>query len=615
MAPNAATPPTLQPERLESRLRQPPRPNIVLILADDFPRAALHAYGLPRRFDVAPNLMSLYHSSHGVAMTEGYTTSSLCTPSRVALMTGRYASENLLDAQPFRCCTRDLLGQATLHRVLKGAGFSTGYFGKFHMIDGDPGVCPLNTLKMFGHKLPSACHEDQDDRFRMDCVNGAVKQLVGADQVESVYLDNKFLDERYHHPEEEAEKALTFVKTAPAPFFLQMNPTLTHEPKDYTAALFEEATKIRWGPTYALSGSLTHGKPVDPSWMQPRLDARHLLQERLGLRQENASTLAPCTRESRPCSGQAGVEDTNLRWPATVAAEIASSKAWPDDLVWHSGLGSYSHMEILAGAAWLDATLGRVFAELRNRSGTNTLTIFTADHGNCNTGKGAPYSGGARVPLILHWPMYAPPDSRLRMRHIDWLPTLASLAGASIPEGLSGVDRAAALWPSAFPVSTAKPDEAAFVVKHPLILENGFSRAVVSGQWKLVLNLLSPSVKANAQKEATNAQAKASKGCLSFYGQMVGLNKLTYAGPSVYPHYCDSMQLYDLRHDPSEQRNVYLKHPRTAERLTQVLWDHGCGMAQSSCRWLKQHLTQQNNSGIVAKQHPVHPILPYPDVT
>lgn len=85
-----ATPRTLQPERLETRLHQPPRPNIVLIMADDFPRAALHAYGLPRRFDVAPNLMSLYHSSNGVTMSEGYTTSSLCTPSRLAFMTGRY---------------------------------------------------------------------------------------------------------------------------------------------------------------------------------------------------------------------------------------------------------------------------------------------------------------------------------------------------------------------------------------------------------------------------------------------------------------------------------------------------------------------------------------------
>ena len=568
---------SMQPERLASHIHQPPRPNILLIVADDFPRAALHAYGMPRRLDVAPNLMSLYHSPDGVAMVEGYTTSSLCTPSRVSLMTGRYASENLLAEEPFTCCTHDLVPQPTLHRVLKEAGYFTGFFGKFHMIDGEPGADSLDTLRKFGHTLPSACHGDLEDQFRMDCVNGVVRKLIGADQVGSVYLNNDVIDERYHHPEGEAAKALSFVKTAPMPFFLHMTPTLTHEPRDYTTALFEEeATVIQWGPKYSIRGNLTHGKGMGPEWMQPRLDARRVLRQTLGLQLD----------ERRRNAKQEG-----LRWPAAVSAEIASNNAWPGDLLWQSGLGSYSHMEILAGAAWLDATLGRVFAGLRNRSGTNTLTIFTADHGNCNTGKGSPYSGGARVPLLLHWPMYSPPNSRLRMRHIDWLPTLASLAGGSVPDGLSGVDRAAALWPSAFALSTQKNDEATFEANHPLILENGFSRAVVSGRWKLVLNLLSSSEQAQARKNATGAQVKASKGCFSFYGQMVGVERFTYAAPSLYPHYCDSTQLYDLSRDPSEQRNVYSDHPTVAERLITVLRD-GCGTAESNCRWLKQRLTQ-----------------------
>ena len=62
----------LYPDAMESRKNrvrldgQPPRPNILLITADDFPRAALHAYGLPRRYDVAPGLVLkfLWLSAH-----------------------------------------------------------------------------------------------------------------------------------------------------------------------------------------------------------------------------------------------------------------------------------------------------------------------------------------------------------------------------------------------------------------------------------------------------------------------------------------------------------------------------------------------------------------------
>merc|ERR1712194_648155 len=93
---------------------------------------------------------------------------------------------------------------------------------------------------------------------------------------------------------------------------------------------------------------------------------------------------------------------------------------------------------------------------------------------------------------------------------------------------------------------------------------------------------------------ASKAQLEASKGCFSFYGQMVGVNRLTYAGPSLYPHYCDSTQLYNLRHDPSEQRNVYLDHPRTAERLTKGL--------RNSTKQLQ--MVEATSDSAVAKQQP-----------
>ena len=63
-------------------------PNIVLFVADDIPRNMLGAYGA--RSDLSPNLDAL--AREGVVFERAFTTAPLCTPSRFALLTGRYAS-------------------------------------------------------------------------------------------------------------------------------------------------------------------------------------------------------------------------------------------------------------------------------------------------------------------------------------------------------------------------------------------------------------------------------------------------------------------------------------------------------------------------------------------
>ena len=59
-------------------------PNIILILADDLGYGDLSAYGHPTSF--SPNLDKLTRSSLG--LTSFYTASSVCSPSRAALLTG-----------------------------------------------------------------------------------------------------------------------------------------------------------------------------------------------------------------------------------------------------------------------------------------------------------------------------------------------------------------------------------------------------------------------------------------------------------------------------------------------------------------------------------------------
>jgi arylsulfatase A len=66
--------------------QQPPPPNIVLILADDLGFGDTGCYGATRI--KTPNVDRL--GSQGLRFTDAHATSSTCTPSRYALLTGQY---------------------------------------------------------------------------------------------------------------------------------------------------------------------------------------------------------------------------------------------------------------------------------------------------------------------------------------------------------------------------------------------------------------------------------------------------------------------------------------------------------------------------------------------
>ncbi|HEY8506240.1 MAG TPA: sulfatase-like hydrolase/transferase, partial [Gemmataceae bacterium] len=65
---------------------QPPRPNILLILADDLGYGDLGCYGCPDAR--TPNIDRL--AKEGVRLTSFYANGPECTPTRAALLTGRY---------------------------------------------------------------------------------------------------------------------------------------------------------------------------------------------------------------------------------------------------------------------------------------------------------------------------------------------------------------------------------------------------------------------------------------------------------------------------------------------------------------------------------------------
>lgn len=102
-------------------------PNIIFILTDDHGYADLGAQGVVSDIKT-PNLDQL--AKTGVRMTSGYVTAPQCTPSRAALMTGRYQQKFGVEDNNYSPLP---LSQATLAEKLSTVGYKTGIMGKWHL--------------------------------------------------------------------------------------------------------------------------------------------------------------------------------------------------------------------------------------------------------------------------------------------------------------------------------------------------------------------------------------------------------------------------------------------------------------------------------------------------
>jgi arylsulfatase A len=107
------------------------RPNVVLFLADDLGYGDLGAHGNPH---VRTPQLDRF-AKDGVEFTHFYV-NPICHPTRAALMTGRHAQRT------FRGVSFHMdPAEVTIAEILRGAGYRTGLFGKWHLGDG-PEECP-----------------------------------------------------------------------------------------------------------------------------------------------------------------------------------------------------------------------------------------------------------------------------------------------------------------------------------------------------------------------------------------------------------------------------------------------------------------------------------------
>jgi len=217
-------------------------PNFVVVLFDDLGWGDLSSYGhqLIRtpRIDAA--------AAEGLRMTDFYSASPVCTPSRAALLSGRYPVRSHTHNHVFFgesspiATVRKMLGQGNelprdeilLPEALGAAGYATGMIGKWHL-GGIPGHLPND----FGFQdyygvltsndmQPLHVYRDAEIELRDDTPRMSLGVFRDEDSdVEMRGVDQRTLTRRY------TEEAIRFVEeNRDRPFFLYLAHTFPHVP-------------------------------------------------------------------------------------------------------------------------------------------------------------------------------------------------------------------------------------------------------------------------------------------------------------------------------------------------------------------------------------------------
>ena len=117
-------------------------PNIVIILADDYGYGSAGCYGADAKLVRTPNIDRL--AAEGRRFTDASTPSSVCSPTRYALLTGRYCWRTALKFETLSTFAPLHIepGRLTVASMLKARGYQTAAIGKWHLGYGAAGGEP-----------------------------------------------------------------------------------------------------------------------------------------------------------------------------------------------------------------------------------------------------------------------------------------------------------------------------------------------------------------------------------------------------------------------------------------------------------------------------------------
>ncbi|MEN8124191.1 MAG: arylsulfatase [Bacteroidota bacterium] len=112
--------------------KEPIKPNIIYVLADDLGYGDISAFNENSKINT-PNIDKI--ASDGIRFTDAHTSSSVCTPTRYGILTGRYNWRSRLKSGVLTGNSKALIpnSRATVASILQKQGYYTGFIGKWHL--------------------------------------------------------------------------------------------------------------------------------------------------------------------------------------------------------------------------------------------------------------------------------------------------------------------------------------------------------------------------------------------------------------------------------------------------------------------------------------------------
>jgi arylsulfatase A-like enzyme len=376
---------------------EPRHPNILVILADDLGYGDMHCNNPERGKIPTPNMDRL--AGEGMRFTDGHSSSGVCSPSRYALLTGRYHWRTKLQAGIVGVFGDPLIApeRLTIAGLAKRHGYRTACVGKWHL--GRDWNVPEDKRALFqvGKGVTAATDEHRAawrEVFSRPMGNGPT---------------TRGFDEYFG----------TDVPNWPPYCFIE---------NDRTVGIPSELLPARLLTAHqaSLQGPALKDWKLEP--ILPALGDRacKFIAQQAAAKQPFLLYL-PLTSPHTPLA-------VNTEWKG----KSSLGMVYPDFV-----------MET-------DAVIGRVLDALK-RSGVadNTLVFFTSDNG-CAPYAGAKemeakghfpsgplrgykadvWEGGHRVPYVVRWPGVVKPGSVCRqlVHQADIMATLASVFGAKLPD-------------------------------------------------------------------------------------------------------------------------------------------------------------------------------------